>query len=473
MAQNLRQLFTSSKTAQLVRQFLILLTALLAVNLIAVNLVDVYYVLLVDLGLIIFWLSYHFFSAAFLAVVLLHPFVGYEFVAGGLNVPYGDLLATVVLAAWLLRTFLHWPQTRLNWKRDLPGVIFVGLFFISGALSIINAELPLTSLKYLLRPLIFFYMCFVVLPVNIIKDEKQLKRIYQAFFVLGIFTALIGLASFFLTTGGPWYTKRALPLPIFGMNIFGGNQNALAEVLTICIPFTLILLSLTKKIRLQGFYLVGLMLMSAILLLTFSRSGWIALLMEMIILFIFGFGAKIPKTFILPIITSIVLIPTIFYFSVWQQVAWVRESNENRLILTEISWDNFIEHPVIGNGLNSYRDLISQVFAYTVEFGEPLDSHGFVQKILVEQGLMGLISFVAFLIYIFYVYLKAFIAEKDRHERFYLVCLIMMLSGIVMFELFSTSYYIAKMWLPIGVGLAAIKLYKANDSRREYYDAQS
>jgi len=30
----------------------------------------------------------------------------------------------------------------------------------------------------------------------------------------------------------------------------------------------------------------------------------------------------------------------------------------------------------------------------------------------------------------------------------------------VMFELFSTSYYNARMWLPIGVGLAAVRLYK-------------
>jgi hypothetical protein len=79
---------------------------------------------------------------------------------------------------------------------------------------------------------------------------------------------------------------------------------------------------------------------------------------------------------------------------------------------------------------------------------------------LAEQGIFGLITFISFLGYIFYQYARAFVLEKDKQQRFILLCWLMMLSGVVLFQLFSTSYYNSRTWLPIGVGLAAIEIYR-------------
>jgi hypothetical protein len=69
------------------------------------------------------------------------------------------------------------------------------------------------------------------------------------------------------------------------------------------------------------------------------------------------------------------------------------------------------------------------------------------------------------LLYFFRAYFRAIRAEDNHREKFVLAALLMMLSGLVLFELFSTSYYIARMWLPVGVGLAAVRIYGENNKK--------
>ena len=94
-----------------------------------------------------------------------------------------------------------------------------------------------------------------------------------------------------------------------------------------------------------------------------------------------------------------------------------------------------------------------------MEFGDPLESHGFVQKLLTETGILGLISFVSLLIYLGNKHLQGYAKAKFLTNKRIITCLMMVFVGLVLFELFSTSYFVANMWLPIGVGLAGVKLY--------------
>lgn len=466
MRQKIKTYFALPQTKALIKKFVVFLAAVLLLNLIAINFVEIKYLALFNAGLISFWLAYYFSEIVFYVMIFLFPFINFQLIFDSVNVPYVDLIAAVLFGAWIYKKLIvNWfnHSQRLKLK-DFPGLFFAVLFFVSAAASIFNSAYVLTSAKFLLRPLIFFYLVYLVLPYNLIVKKIQLKKIYHIIFVAGVIVALIGLISIFFTAG-PWYQKRAMPYSFGDFNPLGGNQNAIAEVLVVTIPITLLLIARTKKYRSQAILLIGLVLMAGILLLTFSRSGWLALLLELIILFIFGFGAKIKRRYVLPLLLVFIVLPVVIYFTAWQNISWVQTSNLNRILLTEIAVNGFLAHPFIGNGLNMFSSIVSETFVYVVEFGDPLESHGFLQKIMTEQGLFGLITFLGLLTYIFFQYILAFIKENDRSERFIILCLLMMLAGIVFFELFSTSYYISRMWLPIGIGLAAVSVYQKNNKK--------
>jgi O-antigen ligase len=127
--------------------------------------------------------------------------------------------------------------------------------------------------------------------------------------------------------------------------------------------------------------------------------------------------------------------------------------------MTSVAWYHFTNHPFVGNGLNSFNDLVGKTFLYSVEFGDPLESHGFMQKLLSETGLLGFLGFVVLLLKIFKDLLHAYLNSFGTNKLMILL-LIMMSCGAVFFQLFSTSYFLSQMWLPLGVSLAGIKLYQ-------------
>ena len=466
MRQDIKDFFALADTKQFFRILAIAIVIIAIFSLAAINFLDADKVLLIDLAIVVLLFFVEFPFVGFCVMILFYPFVNWQFVLGPVNVPYVDLLATILLFAVLLKAFLDWQlglkKGRVSVWQIFPGIIFAGCFLAASALSILNNEFLLAAVKYLLRPLLFFYLMFVVLPYNLINQKRLLKIALRAMLIVGLAVALLGAFSIF-SSPGQWGVHRAVPFSFGEFNPLGGNQNAVAEVLIVIIPITFILFLLSEKIKRRGWYVLAIMLMSAVLILTFSRSGWLALLTELLILFFLKYRHKVNKYTVMAIILLLLIVPSLLYFSVWSKLDWIERSNANRLLLSGIAFNSFLEHPFIGNGLNTFQQIVGRTFVYRVEFGDPLESHGFLQKVLTESGLLGIISFGALLGYFFYRYIKAYLAAKFFSAKMIIACFIMMLAGITVFELFSTSYYLASAWLPIGIGLAGVRLYGGED----------
>jgi len=398
-------------------------------------------------------------------MVFLTPFWGWQYVSDKINVPYVDLFALALFFALILRTVIAWliklegeKVEHFVYLKKFFAWPYFALFFVASAFSLFNSPDILLSLKYLLRPLIFFYLMFVLLPINLILNKKIFKRVLATFLTSGIITAILGLLTVVLTQGG-LFARRAQPFPVFGVNLLGGNWNALAETLVVAIPCAMIFYFAAKKVHNRGYFVLITMFLIAILLLTLSRSGWLVLFLQVLIL-LFGFMHKrmLNKRVVLLLILSLLIMSLVYVFF-WGQISAVRGSDSSRWLMTSVAWYHFTNHPVIGNGLNTFNDLVGRTFVYAVEFGDPLDSHGFVQKLLAETGLMGLLTFVFLLGYLFKNLLKSYL-DSAGQSKLMILLLIVMAVGVVFFQLFSTSYFLAKMWLPLGVCLAGVKLYK-------------
>ncbi|NQT49955.1 O-antigen ligase family protein [Candidatus Kuenenbacteria bacterium] len=463
MRKSIKQFFTSKEIEHAFKIFIIAVIVVSVFSLIAVNFINPVYVVAVDLLVLIILLLFKFPVFGLYLMIFIYPYVNWQFIWGDFNLPYVDLVAILLFLAVIIRLLFDLAENKkvqkLTLKKIFPGLMFAGLFILASALSLFNSQYFGAGLKYLFRPIVFFYLMFIVLPHYIIINKRIFKKALQVLLLVGIIVGTLGFLSVVVKQGPSWMAYRAVPFAFGDFNPLGGNHNAIAEVMVVCIPIAFVLFLQAKKIKKKGWFILAAFFMTIILLLTFSRSGWLALLVQLLILFFVKYRHKVDKYAIVAIILILILAPTLFYFTSGHQIDWVKTSDANRVLMTKIALYNFSEHPIIGNGLNSFQLLVGGTFVYSVEFGDPLESHGFVQKLLTESGLLGLITFLMLLGYIFYKYIGAYKNAASEHFQLIILCLIMMLSGIVIFELFSTSYYLATMWLPIGIGLAGVKLY--------------
>ncbi|MDP3771638.1 MAG: O-antigen ligase family protein [bacterium] len=398
-------------------------------------------------------------------VVLAYPFIYLQlFIGSEINIPYVDLFAMLTFTGVMLR----WFALRIRGVRDdhssfiihhssFPGVVPFLLFILTAAFSLMNVEHLALGVKYLLRPLTFFYLMFIVLPVVIVNTPRRLFTTFRLLFVVGIAAAAMGIWSLAFPSE-PGVFRRAVPIAIFGTTPLGTNHNLIAEVLVSVIPIGIVLAAFAHE-RLRRWYVVGTAALALVTLLTFSRNGWLTLAVEGLVLLVAvardrGMSWRRMMTFAAPAIAIAVLAVGLFSMS-----AIAQSSNINRIRLTEIALAQFQEHPIVGAGVGTFIEAVKRDRWYVGDFGQPQEAHGLIQKLLAETGALGLITFFALLAsiigYIVRVYRMSAIAE---HWRLILLALGCSAFGSIVFQLFNTSYFVSKLWLPLGIALAAARL---------------
>jgi len=403
---------------------------------------------------------------------------------GSFDAPVADFLAMIVLAGVFLKLLLlsfsrchseHSEESSRNniaqisrlskilhfTQDDKIGLLFFLPFFIISALSLwqVAPDQFNTSLKYLLRPILFFYLMWVALPIILIDSEKILNKAIKIFFCAGSLSAVMGFISLFSGQSIFGFWQRATPISFWGLAPLGFNHNLLAEVLVAALPLAFYLF-VRHFGQAKKFYFFSALLIATIALLTFARAAWLALAAQLLIYFLLSHNGQEKlhhlRQWALP---ALLIIPLAVYMFLFSISPIVQSSNSTRLDLTGIAWTYFKLHPWLGNGVGTFVPLVESTRLFTMEYGDPLDAHGVIQKIMAEQGLLGLI---AFFVFVGWVLARIWRGWKTvvPDNKLLLLCFFMSVSGSLVYQLFNTSYYNAHLWLPVGLALAAVKLYE-------------
>lgn len=395
------------------------------------------------------------------AVALILPTTGLVFSLAGLELSLIDLLALIALSAFFIRYFYIYFFTPRIYKEKiiLPYFIFFLLFFVTVFISALISPDPISSLWYFVRWILFFYLAFVVFPFNVIRNFKQLKKTILYISIGALVLAGVGVASLFYQDFSDYFF-RAQPLLIFNRWIFGENYNLMSEFLIIS---SFLLLSLKyffnkeKESKIINLLFVFLLF---VIFLSFGRTAWITVALQLFLYFlvdslIFKKNKISLKELTLYIFIVAFLISPLFLKMIDLQKANV-SSTQNRVILSQIACLSFLDRPLFGNGSGSFVSLVEKNTRFVAKYGSPLDSHGFVQKILAENGIFGLVAFALLLIFIF---IKSFliIISQPKYYKLTWPIFIGALGG-VFYQLFNTSYYKGRVWLPVALMLVAIKL---------------
>ncbi len=384
-----------------------------------------------------------------------YPFINWQIKWQELNVPFVDIIALLLLPVLLIRIF----RKKFNWRTDFPGLLFYVAWLAIAAWSLINVPFEFSySLKYFFRPLGFFYLMYVIVPWQVIRQPKILLRLFYIIYGLGLFSALLGLVGYLTSTEISLLSRRAVPWDFFGLYPLGSNHNQVAEILIVAIPIAYIILNLVQSTIKKKLVFLSILFMILITLLTFSRSGWLALGLEFILFVVMQYRHNLKQIvkYLLAIFT--LLLPLIIYMLVFSQQSFVSTSTENRAMVAEMAYQVFRDHPIIGQGPATLNQIISRDFFYIVEYGEYVDAHGFLQQVGAEQGILGLLTFLSLIGYLFYQLFKVLNKKYDFYWQIIIKSCFIYSCGLLLFEAFQTSYYNAKMWLPFGLALMAALL---------------
>lgn len=428
---------------------------------------------LVGVALIILFLKYHW--VGLYALILASPFIGLmvivptggvgfvsEFFSGSVDFPLVDGIAILLFAAWLIKSFYLWKIRGFDrWQIYFPGILFFGVFIGAALLSVLmSGDAWLQSLKYVVRPITFFYLMFLVLPYNLIRTKDNLRRCFQIFYGAGFFSAVLGLISLFILPAAG-LLQRATPIGFFGVSPLGENHNLLAEILVAALPVGFILFQQTKNKWISLFLILSNSLIFVIALLTFARTAWIAIFFEVLIYFALVHRKKLVEYSKYLIIFLLLISPMIIYMYAFSTSYVATSSTEARLMLSEISVVMLKMSPFLGQGAGMFTDYVANTYLFTFEFGQPMDAHGVLQKVAGEMGLFGLLTLVLMFGYVLMRLGRSYKALPPTSQGKYIVIMsLVMVVGSIIYQLFNTNYYSPKLWIPIALAVAATKVYK-------------
>jgi hypothetical protein len=379
-----------------------------------------------------------------------------SFFPDGIDQSLGNVVALCIGVAFGLRWLIDWARgtvRSLSWP--LFGTIL--FFWLSAFLSTINAEEHrLLSLKYALYPIVFSYLAYVFLPAQLVRAKEDFFALIRGMTVAGVVTAVMGIASLFL--GEVIGFRRVAPLPLFGIWPLGTNHNLLAETLVATVPL-LIILALQQthrgRKRLMFFVAGG---MAIVALLTFARTAWIAFSLMGTAAFVFFSETTIRRTWRQVVVACMLLLPLIAVLLLTVLSRVEQGSTASRLAMTQFASFLFWTHPVFGAGAGTFVERLGGNRDFLQDFGDPLDAHGLGQKVFAEQGVVGALGIGFFFLRLALLAWRRLKATTSAEDTQVLLLCSLSAFGMIAYELFNTTYYSAKLWLPIGVLLVAVPL---------------
>lgn len=249
-----------------------------------------------------------------------------------------------------------------------------------------------TGIPNLIKAAIFFYF-----TIALIDSERKLK-IYMTTFLASQFFRILEPLYLHLTDGY-WGSQTYIGDGEMMERLAGSpydviNPNGLAFVIVSVLPF-FHYLSLSSSPKVKMLYLLALPVLLYTLVLTASRSGFLALVVILLVIFMKS-RRKLTLAIIIgvaavAIFSSLTDIQKERYFSITQKDARGAESAKGRIEGIFESFKVAMNKPIIGHGLGTSLEATFNAI------GVAQPAHNLYAEIMQELGLFGLLIFLFFI----------------------------------------------------------------------------
>jgi len=387
-----------------------------------------------------------------------------------------EVLILLGLMFWVLKIIdreeIRFTSTPLN----LPILSFVSMC----VLSLLWSDTFFTSLRelplFLAGPLLYFVI------VNSIRGEKQINRIINTVIIIGAALGIYGIFQYNGIDFSFWKGNTGRN-QVFGLF---GNVNYFAEYLIAPLSLAISLFFTTKNRKRKILFLIGILAMGISLILTFTRSSYLALgvsLIFMFFLFILSRGKRFikenKKIFII-ILTAIIIVAFLFIIpntlnkpgTVISQIKGRTSiktlkntfTSGGRIYIWKFTGLMIKDHPILGTGIGTYKYNTLRYQAKFLEQGDNRSiytyrwadkAHNEYLQLWAELGTIGLAIFLWFIIIYFNQGIRYLKRQKDEQKQGITIGLMgaivaVLVDGIFGFPL-HLSATIVLFWLVIGL----------------------
>jgi len=181
-----------------------------------------------------------------------------------------------------------------------------------------------------------------------------------------------------------------------------GHPNTLAQYLSMSFFLVLASIFLEKNSAIKWLYFFVIGLSLTLLILTFSRSGWVAFLLSYFIFCVLQRGrvkskAETFKTKYYAIGIFVIFLITGFVFknAIVERFAEGPESSTLvRILLLKTAYNMVVAHPFVGVGINNFTEVMREYDTTGVSNDDLQPVHNIYAIFLSETGIVGLVFFL-------------------------------------------------------------------------------
>ena len=340
----------------------------------------------------ILWICTIFVVCIITSMIFYKPYLGV--VAVIMSIPFEGVIDFGYISVYPLETILAITVLVCIYKGIVGGCNYFGnvkLVYccVPFVLCIMLSAVKSTELSLTVKEIVRWLELFLIyyLTINLINDDKKMRIILYSMFLTVAMVSVLGIINY-LSMG-----HRAVSL--------FGNSNPLAGYVNLMIPviFGMLMASASLRVRIM---LGALAVLSLIVwFLSFSISGWLSLILTMVLVFFLTKANKRVLSFfaILFVIFAITFLSSdnINNFMERERLQSVRSSIKYRVMCYPIGFNMVKDDLILGTGIGNYSLLITKFNKYDDSIIQN-HLHSLYFQVLVETGAMGLIAFVFWLV---------------------------------------------------------------------------
>jgi len=312
---------------------------------------------------------------------------------------YG-LMILIYFPCLLLKIFINYRKEAMKFPILKYYAIFLLTYFVSIWYS---PEAYLIGVRKYLNfviPLLFSLLMFAT-----IKEPTIIKKYFK---IMLLASGIVGILGTVMFLGGKW--QLVTDAGVSRAAGAFGHPNDYAMFLNINIGLSLMMFIYSKLKADKILYSLLLCILLISIVFTYTRGAYLSLGLMLIIVVLHGLVVRKKYSQTIAITCCIgTLFFVVFQASSEEVSSRFHDigSFDLRLIIWKSVIDQFIAHPIIGNGFRSSLVMVSTLTPYR----DLTSTHNLYLQILLETGIIGLISFlIGYLSMLFYaikIYLNA------------------------------------------------------------------
>ncbi|PYG88203.1 O-antigen ligase [Ruminiclostridium sufflavum DSM 19573] len=324
-------------------------------------------------------------------LISIYPILYYIAVStdiGSLASIWDELLIIFCIGVWFYRWLIDRRDFAFNWS-PVDFSLFQ-FFFVAIVLFVLASfdSLGFDGLRANIEYLMFFFIV-----VKLLRSENGAKNVVKIMIFTGIFMSVIGIYQYIAKVETPAYWTDKVEVTS-GPRVFSivGSPNVLGCLLAMLIPLAVSLMFSEKKLLQKLLYTCAAGLMGICILLTGSRSSWIALGLALIIYALLSKRYKIIAGLVVVAALAYSFVPTVqSRISYMLDPEYIISSfRGGRFSKWPKAMEMFLNSPVFGTGFGLFGGAVAT--NNKVKGAFYVDNY--YLKAAVEMGIFGFIAFM-------------------------------------------------------------------------------